>query len=401
MRILFTTQALSIGGIEVIALRFSEAFGKVGHQVTLYDFNPDRRAENLVAQFDQSAFRLAGLQPGPIKNWVIWKANALLFKMRLLPNGLWAHLVERHFAKFLANNEFDIICSLSFHQDYLACKYAQCKQTPVVVSMHGVYEYAAPEWPARAKYIYARTKAITYLADKNMSYYRAQPYYRPAMPAVKIYNGVELAQLIPTTITRASLGLAPDAFVYVLVARGVKEKGWQEAIEAFAVLRATHPRAALLLVGEGDYLQQLAKRYQAESGIVFYGVHPNPVELIRLADVGLLPTYFPIESLPNVIVDYLRCELPVISTAIGEIPEMLRAADGELAGTVLPLLPEQAGVSVPLLAEAMERYLVDADYYAQCTRTVRAVRSKFDIRTCVRRYTELFEQVLAAGRQVG
>ncbi len=30
MRILFTTQALTIGGIEVLALRFSEAFGAAG-----------------------------------------------------------------------------------------------------------------------------------------------------------------------------------------------------------------------------------------------------------------------------------------------------------------------------------------------------------------------------------
>jgi glycosyltransferase involved in cell wall biosynthesis len=391
MRILFTTPALTIGGIEVLALRFSEAFGAAGHSVTLYDFSPQRRVAPFVAQFDHSKFRLAGFTPGRL----FWKANALAVKSRLMPEGFWQPMVERHFADFLAKNEFDIICSLSFHQDYLACKYAQLKKTPVVVSMHGVYEYAAPEWPERARAIYDYASAITYLADKNMEYYWAQPYFRPDMPVQKIYNGTNLDEPIRDAATRASLGIPDSSFVYILVARGVKEKGWREAIEAFGQLRKSQPDTTLLLVGEGEFLEQLKREYTAAQGVIFYGMHPNPVQLIQLADVGLLPTYFSIESLPNVIIDYLRCGLPVVSTAIGEIPDMLRAADGQSAGTVLPLLPGSSGVSIPLLAEAMVRYLTDEAFYRQQAERVQEVRRKFDISTCVRRYIEVFEQVLA------
>lgn len=398
MRILFTTQALTIGGIEVLALRFSEAFGAAGHEVTLYDFSPERRVESFVAQFDHSKFRLAGFRPRPWLNRLFWKANALLVKSRLRPEGIWQQVVERDFARLLAANDFDIICSLSFHQDYFACKYARRKNTPVVVSMHGVYEYAAPEWPERARAIYDYVSAIIYAADKNMSYYRVQPYFRPEMPAVKIYTGTDLDAPLPLITTRHSLGLAADAFVYILVARGIKEKGWAETIDAFRSIRQRHERAALLLVGDGDFLQGLKAKHSSEPGIIFYGFHPNSEELTQLADVGLLPTYFPIETLPNVIIDYLRCGLPVVSTAIGEIPDMLRTADGQEAGTVLPLLPGQVGVSTKLLAEAMERYLVDATYYAQRAACVQEVRYKFDIHTCVRRYTELFEQVMAGAR---
>jgi glycosyltransferase involved in cell wall biosynthesis len=391
MRILFTTQALTIGGIEVLALRFSEAFGAAGHDVTLYDFSPQRRVESFVAQFDHSKFRLAGVST---RAWW-WKLSALLHKTRLKPGGIWEQKVEQDFARLLADNEFDVICSLSFHQDYLACKYAQLKRTPVVVSMHGVYEYAAPEWPERARAIYDYVSAIIYAADKNMSYYWAQPYFRPAMPTAKIYTGTDLDSPIPATATRASLGLADDAFVYILVARGIKEKGWAETITAFRGIRQRHPRAALLLVGDGEYVQQLKAQHAAEPGIVFYGFHPSSVELTQLADVGLLPTYFPIETLPNVVIDYLRCGLPVVSTAIGEIPDMLQAADGQPAGTVLPLLPANAGLDPALLAEAMERYLTDPVFYQAQADRVQEVRRKFDIRTCVRRYLDLFEQVLA------
>ncbi len=395
MKILFTTQALTIGGIEVLALRFSEAFGAAGHDVTLYDFSSERRMESFVAQFDHSKFRLAGFRPRPWLNRLFWKANALLVKSKLRPNGIWQQVVERDFARLLANNEFDIVCSLSFHQDYFACKYARLKNTPVVVSMHGVYEYAAPEWPERARAIYDYVSAIIYAADKNMSYYWAQSYFRPMMPTEKIYTGTDLDAPLQGSVTRADLGLASDAFVYILVARGIKEKGWVEAIEAFRGIRQRHERAALLLVGDGEFLQGIKTKFASEPGIIFYGSHPNSVVLTQLADVGLLPTYFPIETLPNVIIDYLRCGLPVVSTTIGEIPDMLRAADGQLAGTVLPLLPENAGVSSTLLTEAMERYLTDEAFYQQQAERVQEVRRKFDIRTCVRRYTEVFERALA------
>lgn len=391
MQILFTTQALTIGGIEVLALRFSEAFGAAGHEVTLYDFSPQRRVEPFVAQFDHTKFQLAGVST---RAWW-WKWNALLAKTKLKTNGIWVNRVEHDFARLLAEKDFDVICSLSFHQDYIACKYARLKNTPVVVSMHGVYEYAAPEWPERARVIYDYASAIIYAADKNMEYYWAQPYFRPTMPAIKIYTGTDLDAPISATTTRDALGIAADAFVYILVARGIKEKGWQEAIVAFQSIQQRYPRAALLLVGDGEFVQELRVQYADEQGIVFYGFHPNSVELTQLADVGLLPTYFPIETLPNVIIDYLRCGLPVVSTAIGEIPDMLRTSDGQPAGTIIPLLPGNSGVDVTSLAEAMEPYLTDKVFYRKQAARVQEVRRKFDIHTCVRRYTEVFDRAIA------
>lgn len=393
MKILFTTQALSIGGIEVVALRFSEAFSAAGHEVSLYDFNPDRRNAGLVAQFDTTRFQLVGMQPPAWKNRLIWKCNAALFKTGL-NKEFRQQLIERHFARFIRDNDFDIVCSFSFHQDYLACKYCRSKGTPVVVSMHGTYEYAAPEWTGRARAIYDYISAIIYAADKNMSWYQKQPYFRHEMPVFKIYTGADLATPVPQTTTRADLGILPEAFVYILVARGIAEKGWEEAIQALLALLPQHPHAVLLLVGDSDYVQQLKQRYAAESSIIFYGFHPNSVELTQLADVGLLPTYFPIETLPNVIIDYLRCGLPVISTDIGEIKEMLGLPNGQSAGTVLPLLPNGSGVEVETLREAMASYMTNPTRYQETASLARQAVLKFDMQDSVRNYTQVFTQVL-------
>ena len=108
----------------------------------------------------------------------------------------------------------------------------------------------------------------------------------------------------------------------------------------------------------------------------------------------MLPSYFPLETLPNVIIDYLRCHLPVIASDIGEIPGMLTLPDGTVAGAILPRLGPGQGVSVLQLSQEMERLLADTTFYqAQTARAAMAV-SRFDLRDCVARYTAVFNEVL-------
>jgi len=395
MKILFTTEALTFGGIEILALRFSEAFGTAGHKVTLYDFEPAHRVEELVNKFDQSQFQIISFDKGPTSNWLIWKVNAVLFKTGLVRSGFRKWLIEKHFAALLAKEQFDVICSLTFQQDYLACKYAPGLGIPVVVSMHGIYEAVSPQHPDMARFIYERVSAIIYAAEKNMSYYRVQPYFDPAMPTYKIYTGTNLDAPVPVTVTRTELGIPDDAFLYILVARGIREKGWQEAIEAFIAVRQRHSKAALLLVGEGGFLGQLQSQYAAEPGLYFHGFHPSSIELTRLADVGLLPSYFSAETMPNVIIDYLRCGLPVVATAIGEISDMLSDVDGQMAGTVISLLAGNNGLSIDHLATAMEQYVAVPAFYQQQSGIVQKVRRKFDIKDCIAGYLTVFEEAIS------
>ena len=394
MKILFTTPVLNFGGIEVLALRFSEAFGRAGHEVTLYDFRPDLRNVGLVSHFDTTCFNLVGMEPAAWKDWFNWKANAILLKTGLLKD-FRERLIEKHFANFIQNNKFDVICSLSFQQDYFSSKYGRLANIPVVISMHGTYESTAPLWPERAQITYEYVSAIIYAAEKNMSWYKKQTYYQPSKPYFKINTGTDLGNPIPQSISRQDLGIALDAFVFIMVARGIEEKGWQQVIDAYILLQSTHSNTILLLVGDSDYVQVLKRKYVSQTRIIFYGMHASSVEITQLANVGLLPSYFKSETLPNVIIDYLRCFLPVISTAIGEIPRMLSLPDGQVAGEILPLPVPGVPVSVDLLRLAMEAYLTDADYYSDKTAlTVQAVR-KFDIRQCVASYIEVFEQVLS------
>jgi hypothetical protein len=98
----------------------------------------------------------------------------------------------------------------------------------------------------------------------------------------------------------------------------------------------------LVLVGSSDYLDGL-RAATTNPRVHFVGFAPNPIDWVRLFDVGLLPSYFASESLPNCVAEYLFCGAPVVATRIGEIPQPHRPSDPHGRYADLPHRPRQAG----------------------------------------------------------
>jgi glycosyltransferase involved in cell wall biosynthesis len=126
----------------------------------------------------------------------------------------------------------------------------------------------------------------------------------------------------------------------------------------------------------------------------FVGFAANPIDWVRLFDVGLLPSYFPSESLPNSIAEYLFCGIPVIATRIGEIPQMLDVPGQGLAGVLLE--QSKQGLTNPeALTAAMQAYieapLLLADHKALAAQCF----DKFRMDHCVAAYEAIFAQVIS------
>lgn len=202
-----------------------------------------------------------------------------------------------------------------------------------------------------------------------------------------IYNGY--APLRPRQEAVAQKAGRP--LVFGMVSRGVERKGWAKAIAAFAQLPAG--AAELVLVGEGPYLDGL-RRGALPEGVRFAGFSPDPVELIEAFDVGLLPTEFPHESLPTVVMEYLYCGKPVIATDVGEIGEMLRASGDGLAGTLVAFDGDR--ISSDELAAAMRAYLDDPALRRRHAALAPAAFARFDMASCAAAYARLYAEVAAS-----
>jgi glycosyltransferase involved in cell wall biosynthesis len=157
-----------------------------------------------------------------------------------------------------------------------------------------------------------------------------------------IPNGVDLGSFAPRdrAEARRACDLPADRPVLLTVAAVYAWKGQHMVVEALPGLLGRFPRLLYVMVGgtrpeETDYVAALRRRVTElglEDHVRFAGQKPH-AELGRwfnAANVSVLATRS--EGCPNVLLESLACGVPVVSTEVGGVPEIVRSGvDGILA----------------------------------------------------------------------
>jgi glycosyltransferase involved in cell wall biosynthesis len=184
----------------------------------------------------------------------------------------------------------------------------------------------------------------------------------------------------------ASLALGSPVFGSIAMFRG--SKGHAHLIEAFGLVRAAHPGASLLLVGDGirrSWVEGLAREAKLSDAVVFTGFRPDVPALLGCMDCFVLASTRT-EGIPQSLLQACAAGVPVVASGIGGIPEVV--TDGV---TGLLVKPE----SVPDLAQAMERVVADPGAAASRARAARElVESRFSHTAAVARLIDLYESLL-------
>jgi glycosyltransferase involved in cell wall biosynthesis len=148
-------------------------------------------------------------------------------------------------------------------------------------------------------------------------------------------NGFDLSRYPPRP-TRAG---DPNNPRIVCVGEVTRRKGQDLLIIAMPVIWQTMPEASLEIIGDGDMtadIQALARRLDpAGHRIRLRGHLPQPYLELADADVFCLPSRS--DNQPVAIIEALLAGLPVVSTDVGGIPEMIEGADaGIIVGAESP-----------------------------------------------------------------
>lgn len=261
-----------------------------------------------------------------------------------------------------------------------------------VSSMHGMYEgLPAAELDAQLPGLCACADAWTYVADKNLDPFRARGLYDPAR-FHKLPNGMDPPPVRTSGPTRRRLGIPEQAFVLCLASRALPRKGWREAVLAVELARELcGADIHLLLLGEGELFDEFVC-LPLPDHIHLTGLVPEASPYFALCDMGLLPSTFAGESMPLAVMEALLAGKPVLATAVGEVPDMLRHGD-DLAGALLPL--EGDGLSVPELARRVVDFATDPERLARAARTATACAGRFRLDAMVRRFGEILDLIPA------
>ncbi|GAA2895293.1 hypothetical protein GCM10010517_60010 [Streptosporangium fragile] len=113
------------------------------------------------------------------------------------------------------------------------------------------------------------------------------------------------------------------AFLIVHVANFRPQKNHALLVEAAARVIARDPRAMFLIAGSGPLHDETARRVAAlrSEAVRFLGSVPDAARLIASADLLVLSSSY--EGLPVVVMEALAAGVPVVSTAVGGVPDLV------------------------------------------------------------------------------
>lgn len=160
-----------------------------------------------------------------------------------------------------------------------------------------------------------------------------------------------------------------------------------DAVEIFAIVRQKMP-AKLVMIGDGPDrvpAEDLARKRGVEKDVLFLGKQNEIREKLGQADLFLLPSQ--LESFGLAALEAMACEVPVIATNAGGVPEVVEhGVDGYLV---------EPG-DVPLAGKYATEILSRADRGREMGQRARIdARKKFCANDVIPMYEQYYERVLA------
>lgn len=149
-----------------------------------------------------------------------------------------------------------------------------------------------------------------------------------------IANGVDYQRFATATpVDRGSLGLTTAPLV-LFVGRLDPQKAPFVLLEAFERLVARHADWQLLFVGDGPLrlsMNEWVAEHRLDSSVHFAGWRPDVPELLKTADVLVLPSLW--EGMPNIVLEAMAAGLPVVVSSVEGTAELIRAGETGLLAT--------------------------------------------------------------------
>ncbi len=178
----------------------------------------------------------------------------------------------------------------------------------------------------------------------------------------------------------------PNEGILIHISNFRPVKRVEDVIAVFSAVRKTRP-ARLLMVGDGPErpkAEWLANTHGVANDVLFLGKQNDMARLLSIADILLLPSE--LESFGLVALEAMACEVPVVATNVGGLPEVVRnGTDGFLC---------ELG-DVKSMADVCLRVLENPTFRLEMGKAARArAREEFCASKIVLRYEDLYRRTI-------
>lgn len=219
----------------------------------------------------------------------------------------------------------------------------------------------------------------------------------PGLPANRtIYNGLDLGSFTPVDdrpSARRLMGLTADRPVVGFVGNLVSRKRPHWAVDASISLHARGVDHDLVIIGDDYSGGRIAARLRTM--VAAAGLQDRIHLLGRREDVPqLMPTFdalvltSEIEAHPLVVIEAMAAGVPVVATAVGGVPEVIRPG---VNGMLVP--PDDLGGIVDSLQQVLSTPVRAAELRRAA---LSDARDRFSITTTIAQVQDVYEALLTA-----
>ena len=217
----------------------------------------------------------------------------------------------------------------------------------------------------------------------------------PASKIVVIHNAIVTENYRPADqapgFLRQRFNLPQDALIVGSIGRLSPEKGQYDLLTAAKTIAEARPRVHFVFAGDGPDQRGLEAKVVelGLSGRVFFTGHLHDVRPVY-RDLDVLALTSHTEGFPNVVLEALCMDTPVLATDVGGTSEII---EDEVTGVLIPAkAPDRIVTGLLRLIDdpaAAQRLMREGR---------RVVFDRFDFRARVAREEQLYREILAAWR---
>lgn len=300
------------------------------------------------------------------------------------------HRVVSRVIELIDDLRVDIVHTHDFRSNVFGLMAAKYRRKPVITTVHG--------WIAndlKGKLYVAADKTILRFFDHiiTVSERTRTVVKRAWIPDNRlsvIPNALKLDGYMPDRRDdsfRRELGIASDTMLVANIGRLSPEKGQLEFLQAAKLLVERGVNAKFLLIGIGPdqaALERFVADHKLESRVVFSGFRHDMISVYNSVDLVVQSSYT--EGMPNVVLEALLMEVPVVATDVGGTAEVLKHRE---TGMLI-----RSGVVNDIVEQVTVFCLHPGDLRGMAKRGRLDIRARFDHRQRVDRLAAVYERQL-------
>ena len=366
------------GGIEQVSYEQSKRLTKSGYQI------------------DVLTSKFKGRNTNPLEGINIYHYPSLNIAKRFgVPYPIISFNAYKTFTQLIKNCDLVHAHGHVYMSSYMAGMVAKKLKKPFIVTQHNTFiDYQSFLNIIEQLNDLIIGKAVLKRANKVITVSKETKKYVLRLGADKtktsvIYNGVDTDFFHPVNKeeSRKKLGLPKNRKIILSVRRLVYKNGLDTLLESVPLVAQNHPDVLFVVAGKGP------SRKLIEDRIKELGIDSN-VKLTGFVPDNLLPVYYDAadyfvlpsasgEGLPLVLLEAMACGLPVIATAVGGTPEILKHMKN---GVLVPPRNPEA------MAEALSKLLLEGLGSALGAEARRIVEDRFTWEENVRQLQEIYSE---------